>query len=70
MVMSAYTFRILSQHGERQIDCPSTELALTETPHRLSQRAVRLHVNRVDMEYAGIYKDSALTQLMWSSALR
>ncbi len=44
---------------------PSTESTPSETPCRLSQRRVRLHVNWVNAEW-WMLVPSALTQLTWS----
>ncbi len=59
------------------IPLPHTVLTYSETPCQLSQRVVKLHVNRVDTEWDSTptestqkapwrFHHSALTQLLWS----
>ncbi len=42
---------------DAESDSPSTESTWSETPHQLSQRGVRLHVNWVNAEDTNIYED-------------
>jgi hypothetical protein len=47
-------------------DSPSTESTRNETPHQLSQRGVRLHVNWVNAEDTNIYEDFIIRRwLSW-----